>query len=59
MTTYYDQEIEQLHQKLARIYHLGRLSPTEQIAAEGLWSRIERLETTNTLITVKNQGATS
>lgn len=42
---YIDYEIELLHEKLAAIYRRGRLTPTEEITVQGLWARIERLQT--------------
>lgn len=43
MTTYTEQEIDRLHEKLAGIYRRGRLNAAEVLEARGLWARIERL----------------
>ena len=45
MDDYIDYEIELLHEKLAAIYRRGKLTPTEEITVQGLWARIERLQT--------------
>jgi hypothetical protein len=53
MNSYYEIELDRLHQKLSRIYALGRLTPSEQIETQGLWARIERLQTTMVKIAAK------
>lgn len=53
MNEYYEQELDRLHAKLAAIYRLGKLTPTEQTAAKGLWARIENLQTTMVKIAAK------
>jgi hypothetical protein len=46
MDSYYEKELDRLHGELATIYKRGRLTPQEKIATDGLWARIERLNTT-------------
>lgn len=46
MNEYYEQELDRLHTKLAAIYRLGKLTPAELIAVDGLWARIENLNKT-------------
>lgn len=51
--SFYDAEIDRLHEELARIYRLGNLTPEEYLRAQGLWARIERLEATKVLMLSK------
>ena len=44
MTDYTEQEIERLHEKLAGVYRRGPLNAAERLETEGLWARIERLQ---------------
>lgn len=44
-----------LHEDLAAIYRRGVLTPAERITVQGLWARIERLETAAAAI-VKREG---
>lgn len=45
MSEYTEGEVDRLHNKLAVIYRRGRLTKTEQLEVDGLWARIERLQT--------------
>lgn len=56
MDDFTNDEIERLHVKLAAIYRLGRLTPAEEIAVQGLWARIERLEASRLAIMMKEAG---
>ncbi len=49
----YNRELERLHQKLARIYRLGALTPAERIETQGLWARIERLMVAQVAVQVR------
>lgn len=53
MTDYYEQELDRLHLELRSLYSLGRLTPAEQIKADGLWARIERLDAVATQVRVR------
>jgi hypothetical protein len=58
MSTTTEQEIERLHMKLASINRLpGKPTAAEQIAIDGLWARIERLETTQVATQIKENKA--
>ena len=46
MSDYTEHEIDALHERLAGIYRRGKLTPTEKITVQGLWARIERLQST-------------
>lgn len=56
MDSYYEKEITRLHESLARIYRLGRLTPQEKIEADGIWARIERLTSTMVKVEVKERA---
>lgn len=53
MDDVYESELDGLHEKLARIYRLGALTPGEIIATQGLWARIERLMATQVAVKVR------
>lgn len=59
MTEYYTQTLERLHEELAAIYRRSRggapLTPTENVTVDGLWARIERIETAAVLIAAREQ----
>ena len=57
MTDYVEREIEVLHEKLAAIYRRGKLTATEKIAVEGLWARIERLQTSRNKLVFRELAA--
>lgn len=50
--------VTRLHNKLANIYRLGRLTDQEKLAARGLWARIERLESAEVAQAVKESNYT-
>lgn len=50
---YYEAETQRLHEKLAPIYRLGNLTPSEYIETEGLWARIERLQAAAVAVSVR------
>ena len=52
MTDYVEREIEVLHEKLAAIYRRGKLTATE-----GLWARIERLQTSRNKLVFRELAA--
>ena len=56
-TDYVEHEIDLLHEKLAGIYKRGRLTPTEKIAVQGLWARIERLQTSRNKVLFRELAA--
>jgi len=51
------QEIDRLHDKLASIYRRGRLTSGEHLEATSLWARIERLESAQVAVRVKENNA--
>lgn len=61
MTEYYKQTLERLHEELAAIYRRSRggvaLTPTEMVTVEGLWARIERIDTAAVLIAAREKEA--
>ena len=57
MSDYVEHEIEALHVKLADIYKRGKLTATEKIQVQGLWARIERLQTSRNKVLFRELAA--
>lgn len=56
MSDYTEDEVTRLHVKLAAIYRLGVLTRQEKTEVNGLWARIERLETARVMQITKEAG---